>query len=140
MEDQELTSTLIHALENSQQGFDEFKTMFSNCASAFELGKDAEGIEILTAVLQPLNDFSNFCANISSTHALLIPEELLIDFTKQCETFKTLVEELLTEMEDKNYIEVGDILKYDLGDLICAMSVSFPKIAEALKSTADITY
>ena len=133
MDTQDLTEMLIHALENSQAGFTSFKETFAQCSAAFELGKDQEGIQLLSSLLPPIKDFTAFCADIARTHGENIPEALFQEFDKQCSTFKDLIADMLEEMEDCNYVEVGDILKYDLGDLIDSMAVTFQKIADTLK-------
>ena len=37
------------------------------------------------------------------------------------------------EMGNRNFVETGDILKYDLGDLVFNFSTLFPKLIEDLK-------
>ena len=136
MNKEDLTEALIHALENSQQGFDAFKVSFEECASAFEVGEDAKGLSIITGLIKPLQDLSKFCADMIGTHSDILEEGLFNTLTEQCETFENLLTDLITEMEDGNLVEVGDILKYDMGDLIANMSKTFPEIAESLKQTA----
>jgi hypothetical protein len=133
MKETELTEELIKALENSTAGFDLFKKSFDDCASAFEVGDDQIGLKIIENLTKPLQDFLNFCADMIGTHANVIEEDLFKEICDQCESFENLINELLQEMEDKNYVEVGDILKYDLGDLTKQMAKTFPKIANDLK-------
>ncbi|MCM8530360.1 MAG: hypothetical protein NE330_04300 [Lentisphaeraceae bacterium] len=133
---EELTEMLINALENSNGGFDELKSQFNVCADAFEIGDDAKGLQTLAGLLGNLKDFSNFCADMISTHHETISEELMCDLTDQCELFQNLLGDMVQEMEESNFVEVGDILKYDLSDLITQMSQTFPTIAKSLKVTA----
>jgi len=137
MDTQEITDMLIHALDNSQAGFKSFKEVFAQCSAAFELGNDQEGIKLLSSILSPIKDFTSFCAEITRTHGQSIPPEIFGEFEQQCSTFKDLITDMLEEMEEGNYVEVGDILKYDLGDLIDAMSVTFPKISNSLKNPSS---
>ena len=130
---QELTDTLIHALENSQEGFDALKNSFNECAEAFELGDDPKGLNTLNAIIPPLKDFSNFCADMISTHASELDENLFNELSDNCESLQNSFSDLIQEMEDKNFVEVGDILKYDLGDITGKMADAFPKIAASLK-------
>ncbi|NQZ56093.1 MAG: hypothetical protein HRT88_01295 [Lentisphaeraceae bacterium] len=139
MGNHELTEMLIHALENSQVGFDSFKESFQQCASAFEIGNDQEGVRVLTELIDPLKGFSRFCADMIGSHVENIPEELFNELGTQCETFQNLLADILEEMESSNFVEVGDILKYDLGDLISSMSESFPTIALALRKSVPQT-
>lgn len=137
MEEHDLTGVLVHALNNSQEGFKTFKTMFNDCANAFETGDDAKGLKIIRDLIQPLQDFCYFCADMISTHSHIMPAEKLKVLEEQCETLQNLMGELLKEMEDGNFVEVGDILKYDMGDLTSQMAKSFPELADSIeKSTA----
>ncbi|MCH2204315.1 MAG: hypothetical protein MK132_00370 [Lentisphaerales bacterium] len=124
---------LIHALDNSQNGFSELKRMFNECADAFEIGDDVKGLTVMNQILPSLSDFSNFCADMITTHHHQINDELMNQLTEQCEQFQSLLGDMVAEMEDSNLVEVGDILKYDLGDLVVQISKTFPQIAEALK-------
>ncbi len=135
MNENQLTESLIHALNNSTDGFKSFKTMFNDCANAFELGNDAKGLKIISELIQPLQDFCYFCADMLSTHSHLIEPKLLNELEAQCEKLQTLMGEMLKEMEDGNYVEVGDILKYDFGDLTLQMSKSFPELASSLQKS-----
>ncbi|MCM8528206.1 MAG: hypothetical protein NE327_16910 [Lentisphaeraceae bacterium] len=134
MKDHEITEELINALNNSQDGFTAFKKMFNDCANAFEVGKDAEGLQIIKDLIQPLQDFCYFCADVLSTHAHMIADDKLDLLKEQCESLESLMGELVKEMEDGNYVEVGDILKYDFGDLTSQMSKIFPEVAESIQS------
>ena len=49
-----------------------------------------------------------------------------------CETFQTLLATLLSEIESRNYIEVADILRFDLTDLMLSFGNLFPEIASEL--------
>lgn len=133
MTDQEFTSDLLKALNNSQNGFSAFKQMFNDCANAFEVGNDAEGLQIIKDLIQPLQDFCYFCADVLSTHSHMIEEKALKKLQDQCESLESLMGELVKEMEDGNYVEVGDILKYDFGDLTAQMSKSFPEVATSIE-------
>ena len=133
MDDQDFTIELLSALNNSQNGFNTFKTMFNDCANAFEVGKDAEGLQIIKDLIKPLQDFCYFCADILSTHSHMIEDDTLDKLQKQCESLENLMGELVKEMEDGNYVEVGDILKYDFGDLTAQMSKSFPEVATSIE-------
>ena len=135
---EELTETLIHALENSQDGFNALKTSFNECAEAFELGDDPKGLNILNDIIPPLKDFSNFCADMISTHAAEFDESIFSELTENCENLQNSFTDLIQEMEDKNLVEVGDILKYDLGDITAKMADIFPKIAECLKKSISV--
>ena len=133
MKEQELTDMLIHALENSHTGFNELKHMFNECADAFEIGDDVKGLTVMNQILPSLGDFSNFCADMITTHHDKINDGMMDQLTEQCEQFQSLLGDMVAEMEDSNLVEVGDILKYDLGDLVIQMSKTFPQIAELLK-------
>ena len=134
MKEQELTDMLIHALNNSAKGFDELKRMFNECADAFEIGDDVTGLKVMTQILPSLGDFSNFCADMITTHHDKINDENMDTLTEQCEQFQSLLGDMVAEMEDNNLVEVGDILKYDLGDLVVQLAKTFPKIAESLQN------
>ena len=141
MSDEEnLTQLLIHALENSAKGFNELKEMFTTCANAFEVGDDVTGLQEIHMILPCLGDFSNFCADMISSHHQEIKSGLMDTLSEQCEQFQSLLGDMVQEMEDKNFVEVGDILKYDLGDLVVQMDKTFPLIAESLKvDLANVT-
>ena len=132
MDQDEVTNILVHALNNSDEGFSTFKTMFNECANAFEVGEDKKGLEIITSLIQPLQDFCNFCADMLQTHAHMMEKDTLRNLEEQCEMLEKLMGELIKEMEDGNFVEVGDILKYDFGDLAFKMSKSFPEVAKSI--------
>ena len=134
MEHDEVTNILVHALNNSTEGFSTFRKMFNECADAFEIGEDKKGLEIIKSLIQPLQDFCNFCADMLQTHAHMMGKDTLKNLEEQCEMLEKLMGELVKEMEDGNFVEVGDILKYDFGDLASQMSKSFPEVATSIES------
>ena len=136
MIDKKYTEELIHALDNSQDGFVLFKQNFDECALAFEVGDNAKGLKLVEGLSKPIQDFLRFCVDTVSTHAEYIGEDLFNKLCGQCESFENLIKEVLVEMEEENYVEVGDILKYDLGDLIGQMAIIFPKLSEAVTKGA----
>ena len=76
----------------------------------------------MNQILPSLGDFSNFCADMITTHHDKINDGMMDQLTDQCEQFQSLLGDMVAEMEDSNLVEVGDILKYDLGDLVIQMS------------------
>jgi len=133
MEKNEVTNILIDALNNSDEGFATFKKMFNECADAFEIGEDQKGLQIIKELIQPLQDFCNFCADMLQTHAHMMNKGTLRVLEEQCDMLEKLMGELIKEMEDGNFVEVGDILKYDFGDLTSKMSKSFPEVAVSIE-------
>ena len=133
MDKDEVTNILVHALNNSDEGFSTFKTMFNECANAFEIGEDKKGLEIISSLIEPLQDFCSFCADMLQTHAHMMEKDTLRNLEEQCEMLEKLMGELIKEMEDGNFVEVGDILKYDFGDLASKMSKSFPEVAISIE-------
>jgi predicted solute-binding protein len=137
--DKELTSMLINALDNSSEGFKAFKSMFNICSKAFEIGDDALGLKTLGEIIPGLRDYSLFCADLLGSHSEIIESTLLKEMEEHCESFQNLLGEIVQEMEENNFVEVGDILKYDLGDILVKMADLFPKIATALKNSEYMT-
>lgn len=128
----------IDALDNSQEGIGEFIQAFDKCALEFSNGNDVQGVEYLKQILEPLRKFSNFCGTLVGFYASELSVESGKSLTEKCATFYDIMENLMKEMESGNFIEIGDILKYDFGDLLYDFSMLFPKVSQELQEKGII--
>lgn len=130
-----LTAMSIDALRSSQQGFEELQSLFKKCGELFDKGDDAGGLELLQSDLVPkLMEFANFLASFMGNSAVDLDAALCAEFSTTCDSFQEVLKTLLSEMEKSNFTEVGDILRFDLADLISSISRLFPRLAENLES------
>ncbi len=135
-EKKELDDMTIKALEESKAGFDVFSQMFKKCSDFYDNGSDFNGTELLTKEIIPsLQDFAAFCASLLETTFGKIKTDTQNKFEENCKNFETLLQSLLEEMKGKNYIEVGDILRFDLFDLMKDFAEIFETMAKNLQSS-----
>lgn len=127
-----LKQDLIFALNNSEDGLKLFQEKFKDISEAFEVGKIAEAASLLKEILGPIAEFSQFLADVLTTIHAFISEESYGELTVKCERLESFLNEMLTEMEDENFLELGDIMRFDLGDLMKEFDALFPKLADEI--------
>lgn len=132
---EQLKADLVFALNNSAEGLKIFQEKFTEVSEAFEVGKIAEAAGTLKEVLGPIAEFSQFLADVITTIHPYISEDSFGELTMKCERLESFLNEMLNEMEDENFLELGDIMRFDLGDLMKEFDVLFPKLADEI--TAD---
>ena len=131
--DDKIRTMTITALRQSQPGLDEFLRLFSDCSGYFDKNENAKGLEQLKAMLPQLKDFARFCATIIDVCHDHLPEQLTAQFISVCETFESMLSTLVGEAETNNYVEVGDIIRFDFCDVMSSFSEIFPKLATELE-------
>ena len=130
-----LKDDLIFALNNSEDGLKLFQEKFKDVSEAFEVGKIAEAAAVLKEVLGPISEFSQFLADVLTTIPPYVSEESYGELTMKCERLESFLNEMLTEMEDENFLELGDIMRFDLGDLMKEFDALFPKLADEISAS-----
>jgi len=131
----DLNTMSIDALRASQPGFEELQALFKKCGELFDRGDDRGGMGALSSELMPkLLEFANFLAAFMGGSLGEISPELRTEFSSKCDAYQDVLKNLLAEMEKKNLTEVGDILRFDLADLVTAISHLFPRLADDLES------
>ncbi len=129
----ELVDATIDALQQSQDTKGKFQEMLEDCSDSFEFGEDAEGFEKLKDLTNTLRDFVVFCKNVHDLAECLIEPEVTRTFGEHCQKLEGYLLTLVAELEQQNFVEISDILRYDLQDAINAFFPHFEKIAEELK-------
>lgn len=135
VENENLKKDLVFALMNSSDGLALFQEKFKACSEAFEVGKLPEAAAILREVLGPISEFSQFLADVITSSHEYVSEETFGELTKKCERLESFLNEMLSEMEGENFLELGDIMRFDLGDLMKEFDALFPKLADEISAS-----
>lgn len=112
----EMITQTIDVLDASKESQQLFLTEFETCSDLLESGDSAEAMRKLNDVLPGLQDFAIFCRHVLELADCLLPEEYINELQELCNNFQELLAALLKETENKDYVEVADILRYDLSD------------------------
>ncbi len=130
-------ATLV-AIGKSAEGLKEIKDIFLEAASAFDTGKDREGLQVIEGTLIPrLSAFYQFCVAIKDSHADVIGPELAERLGVKFKQLEAVMDSLAKETEAGNFTEVGDILRFDFHDLLSEMSAIFPELARKFSESSD---
>ena len=127
------TEMTTKVLRQSGPAFEEFRAMFKDCSDSFDRGDDEAGRQTLVnEVIPQLREFAGFCASLLDSTGD-VSAALRGEFVAKCESFEEILTTLVEELEGQNLTEVGDILRFDLVDLMMAFSALFPKLADDLQ-------
>lgn len=128
-----VTEMTTKVLRQSGPAFEEFRAMFKDCSDAFDRGDDESGrTTLVEEVIPRLREFAGFCATLLDSTGAATPA-LRSEFVAKCESFEEILTTLVTELEGQNLTEVGDILRFDLVDLMMAFASLFPRLADDLQ-------
>lgn len=131
----ELLELSISALKDGLDGLGEFKNLFTEISDLFENGNDVEALQRIGDLSQALGDFANFAGSLNQNCLLWLPETQLTDLADANAKFETHINGILDEAQNRNFIEVADILRYDLPELMDNYHTIFVALTKALEST-----
>ncbi len=131
----EIKTMTVTALRSSQGGLDEFSRMFAACSGAFDKGDDHAGLKGLKDLIPRLGEFATFCATVMEVCEDCLEPTEYAEFMARCEAYEKLLGTICSESEAGNYIEVGDVLRFDFCDLMKAFSRILPALADRVEQS-----
>lgn len=140
MDNKEMTlrEASIFTLEQSQGELDKLKEMLKRASQEFDQGNDAEGLNIIqNEIIPQIKNLSEFCNTMLNNFGGIFEEEALNEFLKEYTALGELLMTLAKETEKGDFTEVGDILRFDLTDLLTELAGTFPKLIECFKNSEN---
>jgi hypothetical protein len=138
MENKEMTlrEASIFTLEQSKEGLETLKELLKKASQEFDQGNDNEGLDIILKKISPqIKGLSEFCNTMLHDFGGIFEEETLEEFFKEYTTLGDLMLTLANETEKGDFTEVGDLLRFDLSDLLDELDETFPKLSECFKNS-----
>ncbi|OGV56740.1 MAG: hypothetical protein A2017_09750 [Lentisphaerae bacterium GWF2_44_16] len=131
-----LRETTIFVLDKSQDEFKKLKEALKTTSDSFDAGKDTEGLNNIKSVVIPqISSFYEFCFTMINSFDDVMGPDITGRLKEKFENLDTLLKTLTNETETGNFTEIGDLLRFDLTDLINEFSVLFPEISETFKTS-----
>ena len=118
----------IEALGNTEPAISQFNQLFEQCSDLFDQGKEEEAIARFQDIISVLGEFAHFCASVREVSEGAIDPETSEKFNRLCSIMESDLGSLTDEMEHKNFIEISEILRYDMVDLVVQFGESFESI------------
>ena len=121
----------VYSLECSQAEFENMKEEFQSISSKFESGADHDALLLVRdKVIPKITPLFEFCFTLTHVFDDVIEESVRLALEKKIVDIDRLMGKLAEETEKANFIEVGDMLRFDFTDLVTEISVLFPKIKQ----------
>lgn len=121
----------IYSLEMSEAEFNSLKETFQQISELFDSAKDIEALnQIKSEIIPKVTSFYNFCLTLTTQFDLVIPEGLNEELRDKIFKMEKLCNSIDQETDAQNFVEVGDILRFDFYDLINECSQLFPKLID----------
>jgi len=114
----ELVEMTITALQGAQPALQQFNSIFLAISNAIDEGNNTDAMETLQQMTPRLCEFAHFCAALVEQTVLFLPESLTEELMQKCQSFSTIVGMIVAEGEEHNVIEIGDVLRFEMSDLI----------------------
>ena len=118
----------IEALGNTSPAIRQFNQLFEECSDLFDQAKEEEAIARFQEIIGVLAEFAHFCASVREVSADSINTETSEKFNRLCSIMESDLGSLTNEMEHRNFIEISEILRYDMVDLMVQFGESFESI------------
>jgi predicted mannosyl-3-phosphoglycerate phosphatase (HAD superfamily) len=137
MGDKEMTlrEASIFTLEQSQVELENLKENLKKASQEFDQGNDIEGLTYIQEnLINPIKNLSEYCNTLLNNFSGIFTEELREEFLKEYTALGETLMTLAKETEKGDFTEVGDLLRFDLNDLIEELAATFPKLAECFKN------
>ena len=138
VQDRDMTvrEATIHALEQSLEEFKKLKDSIKKASGSFDAGSDLDGLVVIRDEIIPqISSFNVFCLTLLDKFGDVLEGDIGEEFKCKVETLDALFVTLSKETESGNFTEVGDLLRFDLTDLLTAFWGMFPKMIELFKSS-----
>ena len=131
-----LREATIFVIEKSQDEFKKLKETLKTTSDFFDAGKDQEGLNnIKDAVIPQISSFYEFCFTMINSFDDVMGPDIAGRLKEKFENLDALLKALTNETAAGNFTEIGDLLRFDLTDLINEFSALFPEISESFKSS-----
>jgi phage host-nuclease inhibitor protein Gam len=130
---------LLEILKDYTTSMDAIKTNFMKVNENFQSGRDKLASEMLTDGIGKMNTLLTALISLRNSHPQLELEKIEIE-SENLSSYNKNLNECLTQiaigLENNDLVEVGDILEYELPDLLDGLKPYLDKIIEKLEKVA----
>ncbi len=127
----------IFVIEQSYDGFEVLKDSMLVAATAFEEDNNTTAIEIIhEKITQSVADLCRFCGTVQLYYSDVLGEDIGTQFAQELIKLEKNMNEMITTLEEQNYVDCADILRFDFISSIDNLIVIFPKIKEAFQTSS----
>jgi hypothetical protein len=130
---------LLEILKDYTNSMDSIKTNFMKVNENFQSGRDKLASEMLTDGIGKMNTLLTALISLRNSHPQLELEKIEIE-NENLSSYNKNLNECLTQiamgLENNDLVEVGDILEYELPDLLDGLKPYLDKIIEKLETVA----
>jgi hypothetical protein len=130
---------LLEILKDYTNSMDSIKTNFMKVNENFQSGRDKLASEMLTDGIGKMNTLLTALISLRNSHPQLELEKIEIE-NENLSAYNKNLNECLTQiamgLENNDLVEVGDILEYELPDLLDGLKPYLDKIIEKLETVA----
>ena len=127
----------IFVIEQSFEGFEVLKDSILVAATAFEEDNNTTAVELINEKVSPaVADLCRFCGTLQLYYSDVIGEELAIKFTEKLSDMEKNMNEMINFLDEENFVDCADILRYDFTTNIDNLAELFPAIKEAFKKSS----
>jgi len=129
--DMTVREATIYELEQSQAEFKKLKETIKRASGSFDSGNDLEGLTVIKdELIAHISSFHVFCSTIVNNFGDILSGGLKDELENKIAHLDKIFNLLARETESGNFTEVGDLLRFDMSDLLNEFSVLFPKVSE----------
>ncbi|UDQ96534.1 hypothetical protein AAEX28_05585 [Lentisphaerota bacterium WC36G] len=126
----------IFVLEQSAEGFEVLKDSMLVAATAFEQDNNTTAIEIINEKVTPcLADLCRFCGTLQVYYHDVLGEKTVLKLTEKLKKIEQNMNEIISALEDENFIDSADILRYDFSNSLDDLATIFPLIKETFEQS-----
>lgn len=130
---------LLEILKDYTTSMDAIKTNFMKVNENFQSGRDKLASEMLTDGIGKMNTLLTALISLRNSHPQLELEKIEIE-SENLSSYNKNLNECLTQiaigLENNDLVDVGDILEYELPDLLDGLKPYLDKIIEKLEKVA----
>jgi len=124
----------VETLKNTGEGIEEFRKTFTKASDAFEDGRDSEGFQTIRDIHPHLQEFANFCGTLRTQCENWLSEDDLRGLDDLNQKFSQCLTTLIEAMENGDVLEIADLLRADLSEIIGNYNAVFSDIRDKLTS------
>ena len=128
----------IFVIEQSYEGFEVLKDSMLVAATAFEEDNNTTAVEIINEkITLAVADLCRFCGTVQLYYSDVLGEELARNFTEKLFSIDKAMNEMIQALEEENFVDCADILRYDFTNIIDDLATLFPNIKEAFEKSTN---
>lgn len=127
----------IFVIEQSYDGFKVLKDSMLVAATAFEEDNNTTAIEIIhKKTTQSIADLCRFCGTIQLYYSDILDKKINEQLAQELIKLEKSMNEMISNLEEQNYLDCADILRYNFISSIETLTAIFPKIKEAFQTSS----